>query len=71
MPKSNPTIKIVNCETGEEIEREMDDVEFAQYQADQAREQIKQAEILAKETQRQALLDKLGITADEAKILLG
>ena len=29
------------------------------------------AEIEAKEAARQALLDKLGITADEAKLLLG
>ncbi len=30
----------------------------------------RQAEVTAKETQRQALLERLGITADEAKLLL-
>ena len=31
----------------------------------------KQAEIEAKAAQRQAILDRLGLTADEAKLLLG
>jgi hypothetical protein len=68
---SKPIIKIVNVETGEEIEREMNDAEFAQYQADQKAEAAAQAEAQAKAAQRQALLDKLGITEDEARLLLG
>jgi hypothetical protein len=35
------------------------------------KEQELKVEAEAKETARQALLDKLGITADEAKLLLG
>jgi hypothetical protein len=68
---SRPIMKIHNVETGEEFEREMTDAEFAQYQADQAAEAARQAEAQAKAAQRQALLDKLGITEDEARLLLG
>lgn len=35
-------------------------------------EQVKiEAEVKARETARQAILDRLGLTADEAKLLLG
>lgn len=53
------------------VEREMTDEEYEIYLKDQAEyENKKQAELEAQE-KRQALLDKLGITADEAKLLLG
>jgi hypothetical protein len=68
---NKPQIKIVNVETGDEIEREMTDAEFAQYQADQEMAQEKLAEAEAKAAQRQALLDRLGITEEEAQLLLG
>jgi hypothetical protein len=68
---SKPFIKIVNVETGEEIEREMTDVEFEQYEADIEKAKVKDAKAAAKAAQRQALLDKLGITEDEARLLLG
>lgn len=58
-------------ETNEVIDRQMNNAEFAQYQIDQAEIAAKKAEAEAKATARQALLDKLGITADEAKLLLG
>ena len=67
---SKPIVKIVNVETGEELEREMNDTEFAQYEADQAAQAAKAAELAAKAQARQALLDKLGITEEEAKLLL-
>ena len=71
MAKSTrPTIRIHNTETDEVIDREMNDAEFAQYQADQAAQAIAKAEVEAKEAQRQAILDRLGLTADEAKLLL-
>jgi len=56
---------------GEFIDREMNDVEFAQYEIDQAAQATKQAEDTAKAAQRQALLTRLGITEEEARILLG
>jgi hypothetical protein len=67
----NPTIRIHNTETDEIIDREMTNAEFAQYQADQAIEIVKQAEAEAKATQKAALLNRLGITEDEARLLLG
>lgn len=67
---SKPIIKIINVETGEEIEREMNAAEIAQINADKEEFLARQAEIAAKEAARQALFDKLGITAEEAKLLL-
>jgi len=49
----------------------MNDAEFAQYEADKAAQLAKEAEVEAKAAEKQALLDRLGITADEAKLLLG
>lgn len=68
---SKPIIRIHNLETNEVIDREMTDVEYTQYQTDQAAEAVRLAEAQAKATQRQALLDRLGLTEEEAKILLG
>ena len=68
---TKPIIRIHNVETNEVIDREMNDQEFAQYQADQTAEAARQAEAEAKAAQRQALLNRLGITEEEARILLG
>jgi signal-transduction protein with cAMP-binding, CBS, and nucleotidyltransferase domain len=68
---TRPIIRIHNIETDEVIDREMNDDEFAQYEADKATQLAKQAEADTKAAEKQALLDKLGITADEAKLLLG
>ena len=66
---------IVNCETGETVERELNKAEKDQQKIDEAADKAKllaeQAEAEAKETARQAILDRLGLTADEAKLLLG
>ena len=67
---STPIIKIHNATTDEIIEREMNKEELAQIQIDAANEQTRQAEAEAKATAKAALLDRLGITADEAKLLL-
>ncbi len=67
---SKPIIRIYTT-ANEYIDREMNDAEFAQYEADQAAEAVKQAEAEAKATQKAALLDRLGITEDEARLLLG
>jgi hypothetical protein len=68
---TKPIIKIANVETGEEIEREMNDVEFAQYKADQAAQAERQANAQAQAETKAALLERLGITEEEAKLLLG
>ncbi len=60
-----------NVTTGEIIERELTAAELEQLQKDQAEYANKQAEAEAKAATRQALLTRLGITEEEAKILLG
>ena len=67
---TKPKVKEVNAETGEEIIRDATAQEIALYEAEQAFETSKLAEAQAKESARQALLTKLGITAEEAKLLL-
>jgi hypothetical protein len=68
---SRPTIRIHDLSTGEVIDREMTNAEFAAYEADQAAQAEANAEATAKAAQRQALLTRLGITEEEARILLG
>jgi hypothetical protein len=68
---TNPMVKIHNAETGEVIEREMNAQELAQWQKEKTE---KEAEVQTKIEQaaaKQALLDKLGITVEEAALLLG
>lgn len=62
---------IVNCETGEVIERDLTKVEKDQQKIDEAAQLAKQAESNAKEAARQAIFNRLGLTDDEAKLLLG
>ena len=65
----------INCETGEVIERELTADELAQREADAKAAADKQAaddaDKAAKAVEKAALLAKLGITADEAALLLG
>jgi hypothetical protein len=68
---TKPMIRIHNIETNEIIDREMNDEEFAQYEIDKANYEAKQAEAEAKATQKAALLERLGITEAEARLLLG
>lgn len=68
---SDTTVQIINCETGEEIIREMNADELKQYQIDQTASVARKAELEAEADAKAALLAKLGITADEAKLLLG
>lgn len=69
--KPRPMVRIHDLSTDEVIDREMNDEEFAQYEADQAAQSALQAEADAKAAQRQLLLDRLGITESEAQLLLG
>ena len=72
MTKSTrPTIRIHNIETDEVIDREMNDAEFAQYEADKAAQAVAQAEAEAKETAKTAILDRIGLTAEDLKTILG
>jgi hypothetical protein len=65
----------INCETGEVIERPLTADEIAANEAAQAQAEADrlaaEAEAATKAKAKAALLDKLGITADEAALLLG
>ena len=71
MTTTKPQVKIVNCETGEEIVRDATAAEIAQIKVDADNAAKAKAEAEAKEVARQAILDRLGLTADEAKLILG
>lgn len=59
-----PTVQI-----GDEV-REMNDAEFAQYEIDQAANAALAQAAADKAAARQAVIDKLGLTADEVAALL-
>ena len=67
-------IKIVDCATGKEIEREMSEQEIAQREKDlieiAKEKKLASDSILQAAADKAALLAKLGITDDEAKLLL-
>ena len=70
MPTSKPQVKIVNCETGEEIVRDATAAEIAQMEIDAENRKARIAEAEAKVAQRQAILDRLVLTSEEAALLL-
>jgi hypothetical protein len=67
---SRPMVRIHNTETNEIIDREMNDEEFAIYIAAQEERTAKLAEEAAKAEAKDELLKRLGITAEEAELLL-
>ena len=71
MAKTKPQMKIVNVETGEEVVRDATAAEIAQREVDANEAIARKAEAEAKAAQRQALLTRIGITEEEARILLG
>jgi hypothetical protein len=68
---SRPMVRIHDLETNTIVDREMNDEEFSQWQADQKAQKDLQAELEAKAAEKAILLERLGITEDEAKLLLG
>ena len=72
---TTPQINIYDCITGETIIRDYDEAELAQHNADKAQAEKVAADKAkadtAKAAARQAVLDKLGLTADEITALLG
>jgi hypothetical protein len=67
---TRPIVRIHDLETNEVIDREMNDAEFAKWQAEQTEQAATKAEAEAKAIEKAALLAKLGISDDEAKLLL-
>ena len=64
-------IRIHNTETDEIIDREMTAAEFKIYEAEEAAQATAKAEAQAKATAKAAILDRIGLTADELKTILG
>jgi hypothetical protein len=70
---TNPIIKIINVQTGEEIERAMTKAETDEFNKANIQPQEvldRKAEAASKATAKAALLEKLGITSEEAALLL-
>lgn len=65
-----PTVRIYNSDNTF-IDRPMNEVELKQYEKDKAEAAARIIEETKKAADKTALLEKLGITEDEAKLLLG
>jgi hypothetical protein len=67
--------RIINLETGEVIDRPLNDEEIAQQEIDEANiaeaNAISEAAAKAKAADKAALLKRLGLTEDELKTILG
>jgi hypothetical protein len=68
---TNPMVRIHNVDTDEIIDREMTDKELEQHAIDQQAVEAEAAKLASKAEAKAALLERLGITADEAALLLG
>ena len=64
-------VKEINVATGEEIVRDFTAEEIAQLEQAQVKAAKLEAKAQAKAEQRAALLERLGLTEEEAKLLLG
>jgi len=67
---TRPTILLVDVSTGKRIERQMNDNEFAQYQIDLADEIKNKTKAETRALAKSKLLERMGLTEDEAKLLL-
>lgn len=65
-----PIIKEFNVETGVETLREMTTTELKQYEVDKAKANLEREADASRNAEKATLLSKLGITEDEAKLLL-
>lgn len=68
---TRPMVRIHNAETDEVIDREMNDEEFETHKALQAAHKIALEAKAKAEADKAALLERLGLTADELKTILG
>jgi len=68
--KTRPTRQEINCETGQESIVPFTEEEMEQREKDLAALSVSQAENASIEKARVALLDRLGITAEEAALLV-
>lgn len=67
--------KIINCITGEVTLEPLSDDDIEQEKIDaleiKQKKAAEQAEAKVKATEKQAILDRIGLTADELKTILG
>lgn len=63
-------IVIQNAETGEIVERDMTEEEMSQAELDKTTAEAKRFAAFEAQAAKAALLEKLGITEEEAKLLL-
>jgi stage III sporulation protein SpoIIIAA len=63
--------KIIDCTTGEVFERELNKAEKDQQKVDEAAIKLAKAEAEAKAAEKEAILNRLGLTADELQTILG
>lgn len=68
---TKPTVRIHDMATDEVIDREMNEEEFTAYQADIVIAEARKTDESEAEAKRAAILERLGLTADEAKLLIG
>ena len=66
-----PQITIYDAKTGETVTRDFNADELAQLEKDKAKAQLDAQALEARQAKRQAVLDKLGLSAEEAAALLG
>jgi hypothetical protein len=66
-----PIVRNHDMSTGEITEREMNAEELAQVKADSQAQAEQEAVQSARDAAKQAVLNKLGLTADEVAALLG
>lgn len=67
---TNPSIRIHDMETGEIVDRKMTDAEYDDYLKMLDEEAIKNQKLADEQAAKSLLLSRLGITEDEAKLLL-
>ena len=67
---TKPMVRVHDMSTDEVIDRQMTDEEFSAYQADIVTAEARKTAESEAEAKRAALLERLGLTVDEAKLLL-
>jgi hypothetical protein len=68
---TTPQVTIYNAETGEEITRDANAAELAQLAKDAAEAEASKAIKEQQAAEKAALLNRLGLTEDELKTILG
>ena len=71
MKNTIPQVKDVNVSTGEEVVRNATAEEIEAMEIARAESAQMKAEAVAKEAQKQVVLEKLGLTEEELKAVLG